>query len=1327
MENISESEFLNFLIIFLQRLRTRGGVDHIYLNRFRTGRSSYYQITQSVNPQHFLIRNFGKNTRLPKLITDQTNTYGVFDLTTRSTATNWFHTYFTKAFPLMPNNTDLVNEFYTQLLETLSSDSVNYFSSKDAQGIRNFAILPQELFVGKDVRIFECNSCGNRISTTVQNADLIPQSKCMVYRCTGSYIESKLSVADNYYQQVYNRGRAPRIYAADHTGLLDRKVREEIENDFKLRPKFDSKNTLVATSTLEMGIDIGSLNSAINTSIPPLPSNYMQRIGRAGRGSGSAIIINFVPNEAHDLYYFESPLEMMDGEINTPGCYLEAKEIIRRHFLAYCIDQWTKDDPGKNTMPAILRFLHLENLDTNRPDFFINGIIAFIKKNEDEIFNRFKLAFREKVSDKIFNELREQIKTNDFFTIIKKAFSDLKDEILNLRAKLKGINEYVKERNLDKTDPEYIELKRDYRNIVASIDLIKKRQIIEHMINEGLLPNYAFPETGVTLKAQISRRRDDDPKTYDIKSLEVVRPARSALRELVPDNLFYTQGYKLLVSGVNVVNWRDEVIDFRFCSNCDHISPDIPPVSDRCPKCGSETWKTPRNTHKVIRLKTVNSFSDEKHAKLDDSAEERERKISIITQHFEFDPDSMQGSYVMQKIPFGIEYVKDVSVFEINTGLHESRIPQNNNITLNTIEIPKPGFIICRNCGKVTTSVYNDRHEPISAESYHFGFCKNKSKAYQNIPDEFFEEVFFYRSMSTEAIKILLPVQEFNTESSVKLFKAGINFGLKKYYRGKPDHLTISEYTEYNQQTQKNDRFLVLYDIIPGGTGYLSKLFDIDQFNIILKEAYVNIRDCKCKLEGKDGCYNCIYTYGNQFEREELSRAKAEELFERIIRASGEWDYFPGGLGKITNSGKIEESELEEKFIKAISDYFNNPEKPESKFSPKTVDGITKYILELNQNNTRLVFEIKPQVELGPADGIKYTTIADFIVTLLSIKKDGIEEKEVLSKYKPLVIYLDGYQYHASAENNRFITDLEKRKSILDSNKYWLWILTWKDVELFQNSISNSSKKLNDFLKERLENEVPNNVKKEINKHPLLSPADESFSKSKNNVDRFIWLIENYHVPDFQEVIKKFTFKFQSNYPKNCITLDSTKDFIKSPSKLFSDYQTGIFPDGYFYIDLLRKDDFYEYRILQNIRSLDYKGNLFFKSQLHAYNKNSWEIFWLIFNVMQFGYDHINFEYYDKPEKEEQEEYKGIESVLENFEDKYHPLIKILLNKNIEFNKDDYFYLKDNDNQIIAEAFLGLPVNKIVIDPLSDEFIEIFNRNGYKTFFLENFDITTII
>lgn len=149
----------------------------------------------------------------------------------------------------------------------------------------------------------------------VANEDEVSENTpCLEYKCQGKYTEVKRDEIHKYYYNVYNRQLSPRIYSHEHTGILDRQKRESIEYQFKSNEGKNSVNTLVATSTLEMGIDIGDLNVALNTSVPPMPSNFIQRVGRAGRKSGAALIIDFARNEYHDLFYYAEPKEMMQGK-----------------------------------------------------------------------------------------------------------------------------------------------------------------------------------------------------------------------------------------------------------------------------------------------------------------------------------------------------------------------------------------------------------------------------------------------------------------------------------------------------------------------------------------------------------------------------------------------------------------------------------------------------------------------------------------------------------------------------------------------------------------------------------------------------------------------------------------------------------------------------------------------------------------------------------------------------------------------------------------------------------------------------------------------------
>lgn len=1318
---IKPEEFFLFLHAFLHRLRIRGGVDHPYLNKFRTEKSNYFLITTRVNKSYFLLRNFGKRTRLPKFISDDGKSSSVFDVTLKATpSTNWFHVYFKKSFPLSPNSDTLVNEFYNQLLKTLSNEKVSLLDEKSAEGVRNFSLNAHKIYIRSEVFTFKCNQCNHELH--IADTKVIENAACINFRCVGHYEKLETDLSDNYYKQVYNRSRSPRIYATEHTGLLERVDRERKEYQFKQRPYFNSLNALVATSTLEMGINIGDLNTTLNNSIPPLPSNFIQRVGRAGRSSGSALIINFAANDAHDQYYYQEPKEMMQGEINSPGCYLEAKEILKRHFFAFCIDEWTKADPIKNIIPANFgrNPFKIEQVDITDATLFYNRIIQYIKTSELDLFNRFATQLSEYVSEATFQELFELIRSGHFYNSIINQFKDLKTEIKELRQKQAQIKKQIEESGLGKTDEEYELLSREHKNFGGAIFAILKRSVLEHLTNVGLLPNYAFPETGVTLNAQVRNRNltGIGDNNYSSKSLELIRPAKSAIRELVPENFFYTQGYKLKVTGLNIINWKDEVLNYRFCSHCDHI--DLDEVQQgQCPKCSDLSWGSANNRHKFTQLKAVKSFNDEAQATLDDTSEEREEKISRISTHFKFDPKSTQGAFAMVKIPFGIEYLKEVDIFQINTGL--SDYTNSRELTINESVVPVQGYVTCKHCGKSSSNPFEEQR--------HYVWCKKKEETYANKADEVFEELFLFRKLKTEAIKVLLPVQEFDSESTIAMFKSGLELGLKKYYKGNPQHIEIKEYKEFNKQTHRTDRFIVLYDVIPGGTGYLSKLFDRKEFAELIQKAYYSIESCTCKYSGKDGCYRCIYTYGNQFEREELSRARAEELFRKIYDASDKWDYIPEGLNDITNSGKIEESELEERFIKGLKNYFNLEQQQLLgwEFENYTIDGVINYKLNITNGATKYQYLITPQVNLGKSEGVKFFTRCDHLITCVDIQRNDVSiDSSELDKIPAIAIYLDGYQYHATKENNRFKNDLQKRIAINENGRYKTWTMTWEDLNYFEASITNAAND-SDELYKRIKTYNSNYLI--LQRAPNYKSFDDKIKVSKNNVERLIYVLSNIDSDNLLSgrLSKQLFFGLQSAFLSLPIKRDDAVMQLSSQKvelKGLEPYKKEL---CYLFIDGVPLIEDIDFRLFMSLKDHNVVSKIDIPDLSINYDKKSWEHFWLLFNWIQFALSDFTIVLDEIKEANKTVLVEKSEDIYGNFDEKFLPLVKELLLNNIEFNKYESFDLEDEYGAINAQASLGVLSKKIFIDPFSDECRQRFIDAGYREMTIENYNIKELI
>ena len=1205
MDTVNQEEFVKFVIGILHRIRLRGGVDHQYLTKFRTSDLKLWDLNWMKDGRHFLNRKYHPKSRIPKLVCTIPQTRGVLD-TTHARTTNWFHTYLRKSFQQVPENSEMFNEFFTLLFENLVS--IDLLSNKQSKDGSNFGINPKQLFVSTSIINYGCSECSSTLHIHDTN-ESFEGASCLNYRCSGKY-KSFERTNFNYYNLVYNRSNSPRIYSSEHTGVLERKVRENIEIDFKERPKFNSLNSLVATSTLEMGIDVGSLDSAINTSIPPLTSNFLQRVGRAGRSSGSALITNFSQGKEHDLYYFEDPMEMMDGDINTPGCFLNAKDILYRHFTAFCIDSWTKQDPEKHHIPGFIKNLNLYGTKLTSLDFFVNQLLDFVFDYQKNLFDNFIKIYDGRVEDKIFEEIKTSVRQGSFQQKMVRVFEELKQELHFIRNKEQDIDNYIKENNLGKDDQERIELVSEQKSLRSFRKSIENKLTLEYLTNEGILPNYAFPETGVTLKAQVYGFKPEGGEREPIrKEYEIVRSSTAALSEFAPDNAFYSQGNKLNISGLNTFDWsgeRSTLSKIRFCSNCDFIEEDVlSKTRDRskgCPKCEHDSFFSESNVHDFAILKSVKSVNTRNESVLNDSKDDRLNEYYNISTHFNFDTKSIEGTWGMKKIPFGIEFVKDVEITKINLG---SNVLDSNHITINQKEeVPRHGFVTCIYCGKSTSKPREVMN--FEKKKFHYGYCKHKETNYTGVPNEIFKEVYLYRKIKTESLKILLPVQEFQNESTQLMFKSGLELGLKKYYKGNPSHIGFEFYSEHNKSTQRFDRYLVLFDKVPGGTGYLQKLFNPEEFTKLLTKSYESIRDCSCKNEGKDGCYKCILSYSNQYIRDELSREHAEHLFGKIVRSSKDWEEVNQGISSLTKTGMIEESELESKFVYSLKNYIEIHPQKNMKFKETKEDGIQVYILTLPIKDGEVTYLLRPQVSLGERDGVEISTRTDFLFKCIGLTRNGqtITDIDELMSFKDMSIYLDGYTYHASKEHLRFHDDIDIRESIGKTPNIRHWSLSWTDVVLFekgeQDNLYFDKKKFKQT--QRLIDQLPSS--KEVNKN---------ISDCQNSIERLLWVLSNSENP--KQSIGYYFSLFQEEPGKNLIPKDLTDKFHSHDDNFSFDSSVKPSPDTFMFSGVTTSTELYKSRVM--VRMKDLEPSVSFKIyNPENINKQEWEEFLRLYNLL---------------------------------------------------------------------------------------------------------------
>lgn len=120
----------------------------------------------------------------------------------------------------------------------------------------------------------------------------------------------------------------------EHTAQLGNATAKEHQAEFSA----GRINILSCSTTFEMGVDLGSLNSVFLGNMPPSVANYRQRAGRAGRRAGSAsYVLTYMGSAAHDSHFKSCPAEMYFGKIVPPHIYPKLNSYRAKHLRAVAL------------------------------------------------------------------------------------------------------------------------------------------------------------------------------------------------------------------------------------------------------------------------------------------------------------------------------------------------------------------------------------------------------------------------------------------------------------------------------------------------------------------------------------------------------------------------------------------------------------------------------------------------------------------------------------------------------------------------------------------------------------------------------------------------------------------------------------------------------------------------------------------------------------------------------------------------------------------------------------------------------------------------------
>lgn len=153
------------------------------------------------------------------------------------------------------------------------------------------------------------------------------------------------------YDVMVEPHNAKRLHSEELTGQTDDQTTrllqfKDIILDQDSNINANQIDMLSVTTTMEVGVDIGSLQAIYQGNMPPTRYNYQQRVGRAGRrGQAYSAALTFCRGRSHDNYYYYDAIQEMTGGqpadpslavnpiVGTSENLVVVKRIILKHIL----------------------------------------------------------------------------------------------------------------------------------------------------------------------------------------------------------------------------------------------------------------------------------------------------------------------------------------------------------------------------------------------------------------------------------------------------------------------------------------------------------------------------------------------------------------------------------------------------------------------------------------------------------------------------------------------------------------------------------------------------------------------------------------------------------------------------------------------------------------------------------------------------------------------------------------------------------------------------------------------------------------------------------
>ncbi|NMB01683.1 MAG: DEAD/DEAH box helicase [Firmicutes bacterium] len=543
---------------------------------------------------------------------------------------------------IAPTEAEQVLNILWQSLVDPRSPLVKYLKSETVKGFGKIYKLDPAIYKvvpGRSnprLQYYRCNVCHKVTLFNIKGV-------CPTYRCEGQIVPVDLDVdlGSNHYRYLYLNMRPEPMVAHEHTAQLATEYAAEVQTRFVQ----GDINVLSCSTTFELGVDVGELETVFMKNVPPTPANYAQRAGRAGRRTDTtAFALTYARLASHDFSQFSEPEKMISGVVRPPYFDVSNEKIATRHLYACAFAEFWR------AYPAYFRTVE-DFFCSDGPDLFR----SFLETRPPMLLCTLKEVVPE--------GLQPVIGVDDWAWVEEMYARDgvMTKVVTELRKDLEGIEQAVElaiaERNFQKA----ARLERIRKTITA-------RPLISYLSQRNLLPKYGFPVDVVSL--------DVNFHTSEAKNIDLSRDMQIAISEYAPDSQVVANGKLWTSRYVKRVPTR-ELVRYRYmrcvCGYFHKYLDLDQTIATNCPSCGRR-----QSGSSVFVVPEYGFVAD---SKPDQPGSQRPERTYSSRKFFSGGSKAIERS----------EVSLGGNILQINTHLHGTLTVVNSG--------NGRGFYLCKSCG----------------------------------------------------------------------------------------------------------------------------------------------------------------------------------------------------------------------------------------------------------------------------------------------------------------------------------------------------------------------------------------------------------------------------------------------------------------------------------------------------------------------------------------------------------------------------------------------------------------------------------------------------